>query len=174
MARNFSGELKKRALKGEVVLATRRGIRLIEELITETDRKKAEVEKIFEGVGDDRDTLENTPLLQAQEEYRSVLSRRRKLADLAGTLQVYSETTNRRFIGFATGFEIRFEDGERVAGILVGPVEAENAERLKTRGRKLISYNSPLGSILWGQPRKNRKTIELATPSGKQRVTILK
>lgn len=171
-------QLKALALNGEIILATEAGL---QSLIETIDKTKDEVSllqrKLGESASDNPDLPENTEFKEIKTRLQFVIPK--TLSDLRKRLGItipYSEAGQGN-IKFGAVIEavMKYPDVEKEEEekfILLGPLEA--TYRRNEYLASVLSYMTPLGRALWGQPDCAGAIYQVKTPGGNIECVIKK
>ncbi len=170
-------KVRELALSGDIILATKRGVTKLSEVIQTTRDEITHVQlEMGQAAKDDPDLPENTTFKELKTRLQFELPK--KLNDLKNNeLKVIEfNEDNTEAIGFGTLFEVDMyyadtDEKEKERFILLGPIEAMYMKS-EYPNSTVISYLTPIGKQLWGKPFINGTSYLINTPQGQIKCTI--
>jgi len=167
-------EIRRLALKGEIILASAEGIKILHQQIIKAQEEMVTTQAAIGQVAkDDGDLPENLQFKELR--VKAMFQLPRAIQSLrimeAKTVEFQENNGETVIFGSQVDLAINYPDGETEEGrfSLLGPIEASYMTINKT-GVKVISYQSPVGQSIWGA--KPGSTVEYKIPDGEVRCVI--
>ena len=180
---NYQPNIKEVALKGDIILATKLSMDLLDQKIVKIEEEILQtVKDMGESANSDPDLRENYGFrdlrLKASDELPKKIydlkTKKTKIVEFKDNDSVDGQ------INFGDKFTVEIfypneKEGETFSFQLLGPLETEFNELRGEQDKDLqiISYLSPLGKTIWGHSYKENPICFYNTPAGATKCVIL-